>query len=160
MARHDDDLLPSFGRAEDAHKLLGQILKEMGLVTESRIQEALAMQRQRGGLIGEMLVELGYVAMNEVRVALGLQAGMEVVDLEGRAIPREVIECVSASAARAYQIVPISRADNVLTVAMADPSNYKTIDDLQFLLGMEVRGAISAPEAVARTLDRYYPQEA
>lgn len=158
MAYQDDDILPSFGRGEDTHKLLGQILKEMGVLTESRIQEALAIQRHRGGLIGEILTDLNYVAMHDVRVALGFQTGMEVVELEGRAIPHKMIERMPVTAARAHKVIPISLEDSVLTVAMADPSNYKTLNDLRFLLDIEVRGAISDPPAILRALERYYPE--
>ena len=43
-------------------KPLGQLLKEMELVTEGQIQEALALQREKGGALGSILVELGYVS--------------------------------------------------------------------------------------------------
>ena len=88
-------------------KLLGQILKEMKLVTESQIQEALAIQKQRGGVIGKILVSLGYVSEDDVNIALGKQAGMEVVDLDEVDIPPEIIERVSPSVASTYRVVPV-----------------------------------------------------
>jgi type II secretory ATPase GspE/PulE/Tfp pilus assembly ATPase PilB-like protein len=60
---------------------LGQILKRMELVTEAQIQEALKIQKERGGVIGEILVALGYVSREEVLMALAVQMRMEVVDL-------------------------------------------------------------------------------
>jgi len=60
---------------------LGQILKEMELITESQLQEALAVQRNEGGVLGQILVRLGYVANEEVLLALAAQMGMEVIDL-------------------------------------------------------------------------------
>ena len=36
-------------------KLLGRIFKDMGLITESQVQEALAIQKEKGGAIGEIL---------------------------------------------------------------------------------------------------------
>jgi len=69
-------------------RALGQILKEMRLVTESQIQEAIAIQRQRGGALGSTLVSLNYVTEEEVLTALGVQSGMEVVDLDSVDIPR------------------------------------------------------------------------
>jgi type IV pilus assembly protein PilB len=139
-----------------ARKLIGQILKEMRLVTEAQIQEALAIQRQSGGALGAILVSLNYVTEQEVLTALGIQAGMEVVDLDTFDVPEDVIARVSPSIATVYRIVPIRFENNVLTTAMADPLNVKTLDDLRFLLDCELKGAVSNESAVARALDRYY----
>jgi len=137
-------------------KLIGQILKEMRLVTEAQIQEALATQKQSGGAIGAILISLNYVTEQEVQTALGIQAGMEAVDLDVMEIADEVIARVSPSIASIYRIIPIKFENNVLTVAMADPLNVKILDDLRFLLHCETRGAVSNEPAVARALDRYY----
>ena len=73
-------------------KLIGQILKEMELISEDQLQEALALQRDQGGLIGEILVSLGYVAQEEVHLALAAQIGMTVLDLFVH--HPEMLECV------------------------------------------------------------------
>ncbi len=137
-------------------KPLGQILKEMRLVTESQIQEALAIQRERGGALGSILVNLNYVTEQEVLTALGVQSGMNVVDLDEVDIPDEVIAHVTPSIASVYRVIPTEFTNNVLTVAMADPLNVKTLDDLRFLLDCEVKGAVSNEQVVSRALDRYY----
>ncbi len=137
-------------------KLIGQILKEMRLVTEAQIQEALAIQKQSGGAIGAILISLNYVTEQEVLTALGIQAGMEVVDLDVLEITDDVIARVSPSIASVYRVVPIKFENNILTVAMADPLNVKTLDDLRFLLDCETHGAVSNEPSVARALDRYY----
>jgi len=140
-------------------KPIGQILKEMKLVTESQIQEALAIQKKRGGALGAILVGLNYVTDQEVLMALGAQAGMEIVDLDSIDIGADLLERVSPSVATVYKIVPIRFQNNILTVAMADPLNVKILDDLRFLLGYEMRGAVSNEAAVQRALDKYYAGE-
>jgi type IV pilus assembly protein PilB len=137
-------------------KLIGQILKEMRLVTEAQIQEALATQKQSGGAIGTILISLNYVTEQEVLTALGIQAGMEVVDLDVLEITDDVIARVSPSIAAVYHVIPIKFENNILTVAMADPLNVKILDDLRFLLNCETHGAVSNEPSVARALDRYY----
>jgi len=140
----------------EARKPLGQILKEMRLITESQVQEAFAIQRQRGGALGTLLVNLNYVTEQEVLTALGIQAGMEVADLDAMEIADDVIARVTPSIATVYRIIPSKFENGVLTVAMADSLNVKTLDDLRFLLDSEVRGAVSNEAAVARALERYY----
>lgn len=139
-----------------SQKPIGQILKEMELVTEGQIQEAVAIQREQGGAIGRILIELGYVTEEEVLLALGAQMGMEVVNLEEMQIPKEVVEKISPTMAKVYKIMPIKFENNVLTVAMADPLNVNILDDLRFLLNCELQGAVSTEEAVNKAHEIYY----
>ncbi len=136
--------------------LLGRILKDMDLVTESQVQEAVAIQRERGGAVGDILVERGYITREDLTLALATQSGMEVVDLDAVEIAAPVISRVSAGIARAYRVIPVRLEDDVLTVALADPTHLKTLDDLRFLLSCEVKGAVSDEEAVGRALDKHY----
>ena len=137
-------------------KLIGQILKEQGFVTESQIEEALKLQRDKGGVIGEIFKTMGYVSEDAIVTALGIQSGMETVDLHGIEIPPEVIEKVSVSIASIYRIVPVSFENEVLTVAMAEPHNLDVLDDLRFMLSCEVKGAIASEKAVDAAIEQYY----
>ena len=62
-------------------KLLGQIFKDMRILHEGQIQEALQTQKKDGGQIGQILVRLGHIDQSQLQMALGTQSGMEVVDL-------------------------------------------------------------------------------
>ncbi len=137
-------------------KPLGQLLKEMELVTEGQIQEALAIQREKGGALGRILIDLGYVSEEEMLLALGAQVGMEVVNLDEIKIAKDVVEKVSPTMAKVYKVIPIKFENNVLTVAMADPLNVSVLDDLRFMLGCELQGAVSNEDAVNRAIEQYY----
>jgi type IV pilus assembly protein PilB len=137
-------------------KPLGQLLKEMELVTEGQIQEALVQQRAKGGAIGEILVGLGYITREELLLALGAQMGMEVVNIEEVEITPEVIDKVPVSVAKAYNVVPIRFEDNVLTVAMSNPHDINVLDDLRHMCHCEVQGAVASEEAVLGALEKYY----
>ncbi len=140
-------------------KLLGQVLKEMRRVNEGQIQEALAVQRERGGPIGRILVEMRLITDADLVEALGRQAGMEVIDLEAIEIAAEVIAKVDATTANLLRIVPIREENGVLIVAMADPLNVSALDDLRFTLGGEVKGAVSSEAVVTKAIERYYGKD-
>jgi type IV pilus assembly protein PilB len=137
-------------------KPIGQILKEMDLVSEGQIQEALAIQREKGGMIGDILVKLGYISKDHLMLGLASQMGMEMVNLDEMEIPEEVIQKVSEHMARIYNIIPIRFEDNTITIAMADPYNINVMDDLRTILGCEVKGAVCAEEEIERALKKYY----
>ena len=141
-------------------KSLGDLLLEEGLVTEEQLKAAQETVRQKGGFLGEALVEMGLVSQDDVLLLLGRQAGMDVVDLEKMEIPEEVIRRISPDVARLYQIFPIKFEGDTLTVAMANPLNMNTLDDLRFMLDCKVVGAVSRKSAVLDAIERRYGPKA
>ena len=137
-------------------KPLGQLLKEMELVTEGQIQEALQAQREKGGALGDIMVELKMISRDDLQLALGAQLGMEPVNLREVTIAPEVIAKLPLSMAKVLEVVPIKFDKNTLTVAMANPHNVSVLDDLRFMLNCEVQGAISNGDDVRWALEKYY----
>ena len=137
-------------------KPLGQILKEMKLVTEFDIQEALQVQKDRGGAIGKILIDAGHIDDRQLTEALGRQSGMEVVDLASFTITPDLIDMVPVNVAETYQIIPVSYDGTTLTVALGDPQNISMLDDLKFMLNCEIQGAVSDPDAVSEAFEKYY----
>ena len=139
-----------------ARRLIGQILKEKNLVNETQIQQALSVQKEKGGAIGKIFVELGWVSDAEVLCALGEQFGMDSVNLDEYEISSEIIQKVPFTMANIYRVIPVSFQDDVLRIAMADPMNIQVLDDLRLMLHCEVEGAVSNEDQIQRAIDKYY----
>jgi len=139
-------------------KLLGQVLVEMGRITAKQVDEALAQQKQKGGALGAILVDLGHCDLADISAALAIQAGMRTVDLDDLEVPNEIIEKIDPMTARSYSVVPIEFDLGKLTVAIADPNNFRALDELRTLLGYEVVPAMADQAALLRALDKYYAQ--
>jgi type IV pilus assembly protein PilB len=137
-------------------KLIGQILIEMGKINASQLDEALVIKKSKGGAIGAVLVDLGYCEPVDVSAALAIQAGMQRVDLDSLDIPADVVEKLDAMVARSYNVVPTEFDGSRLTLAMADPNNFRALDELRMLLGFEVVATVADPAALVRALDKYY----
>jgi type IV pilus assembly protein PilB len=136
--------------------LLGQILKEMGAVSDEQIQEALTHQYQSGSKIGQALVALGHTDTTQVARALARQSGLPFVNLDKGVIPSDVIASVPVEVAREHSVVPVKRTGNKLIVAFADPLVAFQLDHLRFVLGLEASGAIAEEESLRRALKKYY----
>ncbi len=139
-------------------KLIGQVLIEMGKITAAQLQEALALKKSKGGAIGAVLVDLGYCEPADISAALAIQAGMTRVNLDNLDIPADVVEKMDSMVARSYNVVPVEFADGRLTVAMADPNNFRALDELRMLLGFEIVAVVADPAALVRALDKHYAQ--
>ena len=103
---------------------LGQILVDLGYLTEDQLWDVLEEQKQTAGeVIGQVAVRMGLVTDEQVTEALAEQWGMPVVNLGETNIPAKVLELVPQTMAEIYKIMPISLKNDILTVAMADPQN-------------------------------------
>ncbi|NQV23216.1 MAG: pilus assembly protein PilB, partial [Rhodopirellula sp.] len=140
-----------------AARKLGQILVDLGYLTEDQLWDVLENQKQSPGeVIGQVAVRMELVTPAQVTEALAEQWGMPVINLSETNVPSKVLELVPQTMAELYKIMPISLKNDVLTVAMADPQNVGALDDLRNFLGYDVRGAVSSPDEVEQAIQRYY----
>ncbi len=144
----------------DKKHLIGEILKEKGLITEEQLNKALSEQRNSGKLLGKILVEKGYVSEKDILSVLSVQLGMKEVDLSKVKIPKELLDRVPSSIAKAYKIIPVRMEGNTLVVAMGDPMNIQILDDLRFMLDFEVKGLRSNEEEVNDAIEKFYGVQA
>lgn len=128
----------------------------MQLIHEGHVQEALVRQRESGTAIGKTLVAMNRITEDQLTEALGRQAGMEAIDLAKLVIPPEVGDLVDAATARLFRICPVRLDGETLLVAMGDPLNAAVLEDLQFTLNREVKGAIASESAVEEAILRLY----
>ncbi|MEW6237148.1 MAG: ATPase, T2SS/T4P/T4SS family [Candidatus Omnitrophota bacterium] len=99
-----------------------------------------------------------YTSEEDLLSILADQVGMELVKLRDCEIDEEVIKLVSPELARQYKAFPISLDDetNILTVAISDPLNVRTLDDLRIWVDHEIRGVIATEEEIQAAIDEFY----
>ncbi|MFN6192524.1 MAG: GspE/PulE family protein [Planctomycetota bacterium] len=141
-------------------RLLGQILKELGLIHEGIVQEALQVQREKGGRIGEILIELGHIGPADLMRALASQAGIGFHDLAAAPPQAEALAKVDLATARAFSAVPVSLRGKVLEVAVADASAVAMLQDLAFTTGCEIKGVLADAALLQQALDKHYREDA
>ena len=137
-------------------RMLGQVLIELGALTEEELEQALQIQGERNMRLGDVLVEMAFVQPEDLTRALAEQFDMELVDLESLEIPDEVIQMVPSELAHEHRIIPIEHEDDVLTVAMGDPLDLYTVDNLRFLVNCEVKPVLATRTAIEEALAQYY----
>jgi type IV pilus assembly protein PilB len=139
---------------------LGAILQQMGVVSFEQIEEALEYQQRDGCKIGEALIKLGYALPDQITQALAKQYHMLYMDLDSVEVPFDVINLLAAEVALENKVVPIQLKDRSVVVAMADPLDFVTIDNIRFILNKEVECVLCTPDGVERALSKYYrPQK-
>lgn len=144
-------------------RTLGRILIKMGLITREQVNEALRIQKERGGKvkIGQIFLEMGLVKEKDLSIALAGQRGMEYVEIDSLEIPQEVISQVPAQMAKTYRIIPIDYDPkrNHLVVVLDNPDNFRATDDLSTLMGFTVEAKVTDPDALDAAMNKFYTEE-
>ncbi len=136
-----------------------EVLKEEGLVSPEQIAEAQRIMPLHSSVV-DALIASKILAFEDVLSVLSSRFGMEMISLVNLHIPPEAIQSVSVDIARKYKIMPVSKHDKVLTVAIGDPLEVDTLDSLRYLLKCEIEGVVAPPAEIAVALDRFYATEA
>ena len=137
-------------------KRIGEVLLERGLIDAQKLQKALLHQKEHGGLMGQILIELGFVTEEAIALALTAQYGFPYLPLENYEIDTMVTAAVPEQMARQYCLIPIDCIGNALTLAMADPSNVQAIEDIERLTKCVVQTFVSTPSDIIRAIEKCY----
>ena len=96
-------------------KTIGSILLDVELVTLQDIDQALELQKQTGKRLGEVLVQLGVVSDDDIRWALAEQLNLPYVNIRKDQVDAEMATLLPEKLARRYHVIPILKIDNELT---------------------------------------------
>lgn len=137
-------------------KRIGEVLIERGVITHDQLEKALAVQKEQGGILGQILIQLEYANETEIALALTAQYGFPYLPLESYEIDKALMSVIPQAVARQYCLIAIDRIGNALTLAMADPTNVKAIEDVELRTRCVVQAFVSTPSDIRKALDKYY----
>ena len=135
---------------------LGELLLRERRVTPTQLQEALTYQRSNGGRLGSSLVKLGFLTEDDISKLLSRQYGVPAVDLKAVSFDQTLLRLIPAETAAKYNVIPVSKSGNTLTLAMTDPTNVFAMDDIKFRTGLNVEPVIGAETAIQEAVNHYY----
>jgi type IV pilus assembly protein PilB len=136
-------------------KIASQLL-EAGLIDEASLTKGRELQKKEGGSLGQALVKIGVIDESTFAEFVGKIYNLPVLSLDKTDIELECIDMIPGDVARKFQVLPITRAGRVLTVAMSNPSNIFAIDDIKFITGLDVQPAVAGERAIKKYIDKFY----
>ena len=136
---------------------LGELLVRAGKATQEHVNQALELQPVLRKRLGEILVEKHWTTSRAVAEAIAEQFGLEFLDLTQVAVDPRAAALVQEGFAHDHQVMPVRFLDdNLVQVAIADPANLHTTDELRLALGVNSSLAVADPAALATTIARTY----
>ncbi len=145
-----------FSRKTQEASRFGRILEDAGLVNEEMIKELVTQGNESAQSIKSSLIQTGQVREIDILDALAQQFNLERVDFEDVKFTPDLLEQLNPKIVKKYQIFPVRYTADTIWVALNDPLNIRTLDDLKMILNKEVIGCV-APEAdITRAIRRFY----
>jgi type IV pilus assembly protein PilB len=136
-------------------RLLDLLVKE-GLLSQEQTQKALADQRRTGERLTTCLTRLGLLREEDLLDFLSRKYGIPVINLGRVEVDPDILRLVRREIVQKYQVFPVRKVGNTLTLALSDPTVVLAIDDVQFATGLHVIPVLAAESAIRAAIDHNY----
>ncbi len=138
---------------------LGDLLVARGYVSLEQLEQALELQRADRGakLLGEVILEREYCTEEQLLECLAVEFGVPFVRLDNKLFDPKMVDLVPREFIEKHTVLPLFRVRDILTVALAEPTNVFLLDQLRDLAGCEIQIAIASAKDIRRMVQTYLP---
>jgi type IV pilus assembly protein PilB len=132
---------------------IADALVEDGLLSVKQVEELLSQQKKEGTRLLKLILDKAYVSEQDMTVSIGRVLNTPPINLPRINIPLEIADLLPREMAHTHKIVPVSRIENKLFLAMADPLNVLAIDDVRRITRLDVTPMIASEKAIVDKLN-------
>jgi type IV pilus assembly protein PilB len=132
---------------------IADALVEDGLLTLKQVEELLEQQKQGGTRLLKLILEKAYVSEQDMAISMGRVLNTPPINLSRIIIPSDIGDLIPREVAHNHKVIPVSRLENKLFIAMADPLNVLALDDVRRITHMEVSPMIASEKAITEKLN-------
>ncbi len=134
---------------------IADALVEDGLLTTKQVEELLEQQKREGTRFIKLVVEKSHVSEQDLTVSMGRVLNVPPINLSRFSIASEVADLLPREIAQNHKVIPVSRLENKLFLAMADPLNVLAVDDVKRITKLEVSTMIASEKAITDKLNNH-----
>jgi len=138
---------------------LADLFIDQGLMDRAQADDVLLETTQNGKAIDQAMVDHGIVDEAQFYKAIAEALGTEVVDLDQIEFTPQILRLIPAGLARLHRALPIGEADNAIRVALVDPLDTQTIEDLRFALGRDMEVVLAPSLQIEERLKKHYGED-
>src|ERR1043165_9784082 len=132
---------------------IADALVEDGLLSAKQVEELLQRQKREGTRLLKLILEKAYVSDQDMTVSIGRVLNTPPINLPRINIPLDIADLLPREMAHTHKVVPVSRIENKLFLAMADPLNVLAIDDVRRITRLDVAPMIASEKSIADKLN-------
>ncbi len=154
VARQQQSKIKSFsGLFEENRGMLGDILLKAGLIGKEELDLS-RRQKESHEFLGDFLVRSGILTESRIMAALQKHLGVEYLDLRELNVPHNVARCLPRELCEKSRLVPVRLEGSTLTVAMADPSDIITSDNIARVTGLRVVPVLATSSQIGEKIEQ------
>jgi len=137
------------------NKIIKTLVESLN-IDKKDIDDAIDLQKNTGISLDKALIEKGLINEEDLLVLLVKELHIPFINLKKYKISPALQEYVPERVASQYKIVPLSKLEDTITVAIADPLNIFAIDDLKNITGCDIDVVMSTETDIIRCIEAYY----
>ena len=138
---------------------IGQYLIEKGLINEQQLREVLEKKKEeKNKLFGEIVTELGYVSETDFAKVLAERLNVPFIDLSETELKADVVKKIPEAVAKKYNLIAVSLLGKRLTVATNDPINFYVFEDVRVITGCTPVPVMATKSAITRAIGKMYSE--
>jgi type IV pilus assembly protein PilB len=131
-----------------------------GVLDEHQLQEILDEVSTTGKEVKRLLVDYGFVESDEqVYEIIAEELGAEHVDLRRYEPPRAVLDLMPGNVAKLHGALPVAFDEQGLHVALMEPLNPQTVEDLRFAIGKNIVVVVGDEDRIEELISLSYASE-
>ncbi len=135
------------------------MLKDKRIISEEQLNRALAHHKRQSIRLGDALIEMGYADQEGIIHCLAEQFNFKTINPMKVSIREDVISAIPKSIAKKNNVIPVAKQHGLLTVAICDPLDISTLEDLRFTLNINVECVLATKDNVESAIKKYYDKE-
>lgn len=130
-------------------------LVDAGIVTEAQVEEALEIQKTSKALIGSILTQLGYCTEEDIARIMAQKTGYRYVSIDEIGVNVAAANLITPEVAVRNNVLPLYQEDKTLYVAMKNPNDIITIDNLHLMTGLEICPLVVSDMELAAAIENF-----
>ena len=140
--------------------MIGECLRQAGIITEEDLQAALVEHKRSGERLGAVLIRMNLATERQIAKALAYQLGFSYVDLVEHPPDPPAVILIPKDVALKRNCIAVALEKNVLTVAMSDPLLFTLVQDLEFQTGYRIKQVVATRPEIIDAIQAWYPDKA
>ena len=137
-------------------EFLLNLLISKKIITNKEVEEIHRKQGENGLSVQRIVLDSGIINKKEMMQLLSNEIGIPYLDLEGKTFDPSIVALVSEEVSRKHNLATIDKKDSKLMVAMANPLDVFTHDEIRILTGFDVEPYLAFSDDISKVLDSVY----
>lgn len=138
---------------------IGEILVNQGRITPEQLTEFLRIQKETSQPLGQIMVEKEILTKEELTQVLGGQLGIPHIWLRKGLVDPRIVHVLPKEKAMLFQVIPMFRVNNVITLATADPHALFVFDEVSKITNMKVQPVLCRTDDILEAIRECYQSE-